>query len=161
MMNVGIAQMMVGLVESGCILPLEAAEADHGSKANDRKARLHRYLEPVRVALETFKQGRLLQREVVRLEALSPHLLDDIGLGHTPETAPGKWQPAPGSAAVSVDVPVTTVAPVVPAPIIILKPDGLDRPVDGIFGTSEYPRNGVGRVHLAMTSASTRLHSHA
>lgn len=161
MMNVGIAQMMVGLVESGRILPLEATEADHGSSAPDRKTRLHRYLEPLRVALETFKQGRLLQREVVRLEALSPHLLDDIGLGQTPETTPIKWQPAPASAAVSVDVPVATVAPVVSPPIIVLNPAGFNRPVDGIFGKSEQPRKGIGRVHLAMTSVPAHTSSHA
>lgn len=160
MMNIGIAQMMVGLVESGRILPLEATDADHEGRSPDRVTRLHRYLEPLRVALETFKQGRLLQREVVRLEALSPHLLDDIGLGQTPETAPIKWQPASASATVSVDVPVTTVAPVVSAPIIILNPAGFNRPVDRIFGASERQRDGIGRVHLAMTPASAQSHSH-
>lgn len=161
MMNVGVAQMMVGLVEAGRILPLEATEADHGSNAPGRKTRLHRYFEPLRVALETFKQGRLLQREVVRLEALSPHLLDDIGLGQTPETASIKWQPAPASAAVSVDVPVAIATPVISPPIIILNPAGFDRPADRIFGKSEEPRNGVGRVHLAKTSAIAHPHRHA
>lgn len=168
MMNVGVAQMMVSLIEAGRISPSEETEADHGSMALGRTTRLHRFIEPLRVALETFMQGRLLQREVVRLEALSPHLLDDIGMGQSlgleaefDEAVRKAKQSALASIAAAVTAPDEAVAPIASRPIMIPNPPRFDRPADGIFAATDELRDRVGRVHLAITPATNRPHSRA
>ncbi|WP_431298477.1 DUF1127 domain-containing protein [Tabrizicola sp. BL-A-41-H6] len=168
MMNVGVAQMMVGLIESGRISPSEETEADHGSMTTGRKTRLHRFFAPLRVALETFQQGRLLRREVARLDALSPHLLDDIGLGQSfgleaelEDAALNAKQSTPASIATTVNAPVETVAPTASKPIIIPNPPRFDRPAEGIFAAADELRDGIGRVHLTIAPATNRPHSRA
>ena len=149
MISMSVAHMMVGLVETGRIAPEGAGAADRLSSKKQGKTIfgfVHRWL----AALEANRQIAALESEVQRLAALSPHLLDDIGLADeavktSADTLAGGFEIQP----VLVEVPATEIR------------KRKDRRSERVFAAAPQRRNAIGRVHRAILPAPTASHAAA
>jgi hypothetical protein len=146
MISMSVANMMVGLVETGRIAPEGAEGAEGADRRNHSKQRkaifgfVHRML----AALEANRQIAALESEMKRLAALSPHLLDDIGL------ADEAVKTAADTKASGFDIqPIRTEAPVAEAR------KRKDRRSSAVFTAAPQRRNAIGRVHRATLPAPT------